>query len=193
MKQPHDILAIDLATIAGWARGTPGTIPKCGIVKFGDGDASASAVFAGALRWFSTFLKSNNLPTAIMLESMLPPGALKGETNRAARDRLAGLHGVIRAVAHCRGVYDIGEVDVLAVRRHFCGASNVGKHVVYERCRTLGYPVNDLNASDACAIWSYACGIVEPKTGIAITPLFSGRPYKVMAGAGSRKMQKAEP
>jgi hypothetical protein len=186
-RASHDILALDLATITGWARGVPGSIPTCGIIKFGNSDASASATFAGALRWFSEFLKADKLPTAIMLESMLPPGAMKGETNRAARDRLAGLHGVIRAVAHCRGVFDIAEIDVLAVRQHFCGARNVGKNVVYERCKTLGYPVNDLNASDACAIWSYACGIVEPNTGVDITPLFSGRPYKVMAGAGSRK------
>ena len=75
-------------------------------------------------------------------------------------------------VAHCRGVHDISEVSVLVVRKHFCGATNAGKEGVWRMCRTLGWPVTDLNASDACAIWSFACGLVHPQTALRVSPLF---------------------
>jgi hypothetical protein len=181
----HLILGLDIATVTGYAIGAPGTVPRCGYIRFGEATASANSIFGAALSWFSDFLKEEPRPTMIMLESMLPMAAMKGETHRQTRDRLAGLHGVLRAVAFCRGIHDIGEIGVIAVRQHFCGAANAGKHGVYERCRMLGWPVNDLNASDAAAIWSYACGIVRPDTAISVTPLFHGRPYRVTAGAGS--------
>jgi len=177
------ILALDLATVTGWAKGAPGETPSCGVVKFGDADSSSDAVFANCIKWWSEFLKPEPRPVKIMLEAMLPPGAKKGETNRATRDRLAGLHGIIRGIAHLRGVFDVGQVNVLKVRQHFLGnAHKSSKHLVWEKCRLLGWPVEDLNASDAAAVWSYACGIVSPQTALDVTPLFYGkRPMKVSA------------
>ena len=175
-----DILALDLATCTGYARGKPGELPQCGTVRFGEEDASANAVFAHALTWASKFLEPKPRPHAIIIESMLPPTALKGETSRATRDRLAGLHGIIRAVAYCRGIYTINEVSVLTVRKHFCGSQNSSKHSVYEKCRMLGWSVPDMNASDAAATWHFACSLIDPRIGIEVTPLF-GKTGKVVS------------
>jgi len=178
---PIDILAIDLATTCGWARGFPGATPACGIARFGSPNASNNAIFGNALKWMSDILKAEPRPHSIILEAMLPPQALKGETSRATRDRLAGLHGIVRGVAHCRGIYDISDVSVLVVRQHFCGNRGCGKQAVFDKCRKLGWPVTDLNESDACAAWHFACALVDPKVALEVSPLFGKRPMRVSA------------
>jgi hypothetical protein len=184
VRKGNLILGLDLATITGWCKGRPDEIPRFGSIRFGKVDASPNAVFGAALQFFSEFLQDEP-PDFIMLEKMLPPMARKGATNRGTRDRLAGLHGILRGVAFLRGCYDIAEVSVLDVRQHFCGARNVHKERVFDQCRMLGWAVQDNDAADACATWSFACGLVQPETALAVTPLFGKRPYRVTAGAGS--------
>jgi hypothetical protein len=177
------IVGLDLATTTGWARGAPGEIPRCGIVRFaGSEGASNNAIFANALKWFSEFLKDEPRPTSIILEAMLPIEALKGETSRQTRDLLAGLHGIVRAVGHCRGVYEIADVSVLAVRQHFCGKRTAKKEDVLERCRTLGWDAGNHNAADACATWHFACSLVRPEVALQVSPLFGKRPMRVGVG-----------
>jgi hypothetical protein len=174
MNRPYsttDILALDIATTTGWARGAPGEMPRSGSVRFGKAASSTDVVFAEALRWLSNFLKVDP-PTSIMLEAMLPPQAMKNETSRATRDRLAGLHGVLRGVAHCRGVCEISTVSTLTARHHFCGTRAASKDDVFDKCRALGWPAQDHNAADACAVWSFACGLVAPETALMVSPLF---------------------
>jgi hypothetical protein len=47
------------------------------------------------------------------------------------------------------------------------------KRSVMNRCKALGWEVDDHDAADAAAIWDYACA-VHAKTGHETTPLFSG-------------------
>src|SRR5262249_28295699 len=143
-------------------------------------DSSDNAIFANALAWFSTLLEPQPRPTMLMIEAMLPPEAMKGATSRMARDRLAGLHGIARAVAHLRGVYDIATVSVGDVRGHFIGQRGLkreaAKGAVIERCRALGWIAaddEDADAADALATWSFACGIVRPETALRVSPLFN--------------------
>jgi hypothetical protein len=173
------ILALDLATTTGFCIGAPGEMPRCGSVRFGNSETSADAVFAHGLKWFSEFLRPEPRPSSIILEAMLPLTAMKGETSTATRDRLAGLHGVVRAVAHLRGIYEISEVGVLVVRKHFCGSRGCGKHAVYEKCRALHYPVHDLDAADACATWHFACSLIKPEIALEVSPLFGKRPMRI--------------
>ena len=42
-----------------------------------------------------------------MIEALLPPQAMKGETTRMTRDRLCGLNAIILRVAHNAGVGEI--------------------------------------------------------------------------------------
>ena len=173
-----DILALDIATTTGWCRGVVGGTPSCGTVCFGR-NCSANAVFAQAIAWFSNLLKEEPQPDALVIEAMLPGGAMRGETTIEVRDRLAGLHAIARGVAHIRGIHEISTVDVGAVRQHFIGARNlksdVAKREVVAKCRAMGWPVEDNNAADAVAVWSFACALIEPETALRLSPLFMRR------------------
>jgi hypothetical protein len=170
-----DVLGLDIATTCGWARGTPGGTPTFGSVAFkppGIG-ASDAAIFAKALTFFSMLMATP--PSLLVIEALLPAAA-RVKTNKATRDRLAGLHSVALAVAHCRGVHRIVEADVADVRAHFIQARILrratAKAEVMRNCRRLGWDVADDNQGDACAVWSYGCALVDPRSALRISPLF---------------------
>jgi hypothetical protein len=174
-----DILALDIATTTGWARGRVGERPKAGSIRFGKPEASANAVFAHCLSWLSNTLEPQPRPDIIVVESMLSPEAKVGNTSRDVRDRLAGLHGIVRAVAFLRGVYTVNEAGVGQVRAHFIGASNlkraIAKREVVDTCCRLGWlsAATDDNAADALALWSYAVALIDPEQGLKLSPLFN--------------------
>ena len=172
-----DILALDLATTTGIARGKVGGTPLADTVHFAaHAGASNDSVFAAALAKLSTYLNADK-PDWIVVEAMLPPDAMKGATSRAVRDRLSGLHGIVRAVAYLRGIYRIDDVQVMKVRRHFLGDVGLrrepAKRLTVERCRKLGWKCDDDNQGDALALWSFACAQVDPTTALMVSPLFN--------------------
>jgi len=175
-----NILALDIATTTGWCRGELGQVPACGSVRFGkSGVVSPHETFAAALTWLAGFLEPKPRPDFMMIESMLPPDAMRGATSKAVRDRLAGLHGIVLAVAQIRGIARIEEVSVGDVRAHFI-CDRAARRIVAKRetllqCTALGWPARDDNAADACAVWSYACALIDPKTALRIVPLFARR------------------
>jgi hypothetical protein len=203
-----DILALDIATRTGFARGrvacrcancdSTRTIeeirrggglsccperkmqlapPIAGSIRFGQPSASDNAVFAHCLRWLSELLEWEPRPEMIIVESLLSPTAKAGHTSRNVRDRLAGLHGVVRAVSFLRGCYRIDEVSVGDVRGHFIGERSLkrdaAKRAVMRRCQQLGWSVDDDNQADALALWSYAAALIEPDWGLQLSPLFN--------------------
>jgi len=173
-----DVLAIDLATRCGWARGIVGGVPSSGSVDFAKNVSSSSnATFARALTWFSEFLEPKPRPDVIYIERMLSPMAKVGFTTADTRDRLAGLHGIARAVAYLRGIYDIEVADVQDVRGHFINERKLKRHIAkretVEKCRALGWPCEGDDAADALALWSYACGRIDPQTALQVSPLFN--------------------
>ena len=174
-----DILAIDLATTAGYARGKLGdAVPVCGSIAFGGrGRNLGDAVFSQALHWISDIVNDGPPPDIVIVEKMLPPEAMQNRTSRAVRDRLAGLHGIVRAVAHRHGVGEISEASVGDVRAHFIGQRGLkrydAKRAVISRCRQLGWDVANDNEADACALWSFACGLLDPSAALRTSPLFN--------------------
>lgn len=171
------IMALDIATVTGWAKGRPGEVPDCGSLRFAKASASDNAVFAGCLKWLSAELEPKPRPDILIVESMLPPEANVGKTSREVRDRLAGLHGVVRAVAFMRGIYEIQEAGVGAVRGHFIHnpqlKRDAAKAEVMRVCKALRWPVDDHNAGDAAALWHFACSIVDPDQALMVSPLFN--------------------
>lgn len=173
-----DILALDIATTCGFARGRVGEVPTSGSISFTKrAGSSDNAVFANALAWLSDLLEPQPRPDMLVVEALLPPTAMKGHTSRAVRDRLAGLHGIVRAVAHLRGIYRITEAKVSDVRGHFINDRAckriAAKRETIEKCRALGWPCDNDNAADALATWSYACGLIDPQTALQVSPLFN--------------------
>lgn len=173
------ILALDVATVTGFARGRVGETPSSGSVRFGNVKSRPAAIFDDANNWMVAQLEQPPLPDRVIIEEMLPPLSMKGETSRAVRDRLAGLHGVIKGVAHRYLVPEIATASVGDVRAHFIGARGlkriVAKHAVMERCRALGWECKDDNAGDALALWSFACALIDPTWALQVSPLFNRR------------------
>lgn len=174
-----NILAIDVATRTGWARGDVHGQPVAGSVRFGNVHASANAVFGNALKWISQTLEPHPRPDIVILESMLSPDAKFGDTSRQTRDRLAGLHGVIRGVTFLRGIPEIAEASVGDVRAHFLGTRSLkrdaAKRETMLRCGLLNWPACDDNAGDALALWSYATALIDPKLALRVVPMFNRR------------------
>jgi len=173
----HEILALDLATRSGWARGAPGTRPLSGSTQFGRANASDNAVFAHAMTWASTLFERKPRPTIVIIEGLLPHHAKQGETSQRTRDRLSGLHAIVRAAAHLHGIYEISTAGAQQVRRHFIGDGSLqrdaAKRAVIHRCSKLGWNPVDDNAADALALWSFACGLLDPEWSLKLSPLFN--------------------
>src|SRR5262245_35466327 len=171
------ILALDVATTTGWARGHVGGSPEFGSVRLGRPDGNDYQIFGAAIDWLVLQLESNPTPDCLVLEAMLAPDAMKNATSRPVRDRLGGLHGIFKGVAHRYGIGEIGCVNVGDVRQHFIGDRSarriVAKHNTILRCHQLGWNARDDNAADALALWDFACCLIDPKLGIRRSPLFA--------------------
>ena len=170
-----NILALDLATSAGWARGDVGAVPQCGSVQFASKGASQPAICGAALDWAIETIRAP-LPDVVAIEGLLPPGALKKRSTEQ-HELLAHLHGVILGVCFQRGVYKVHRHPLSKIRSHFIGqavcAKGEAKREVQRKCKTLGWlERDDDDAADACAVWSYQCALIDPEQAIRISPLF---------------------
>lgn len=171
------ILALDVATSTGYAYAKVGETPVAGSTRFGDPGDNENLVFASALDWISMLLDPQPRPDIVVMEALLPPDAMRGDTSRAVRDRLAGLHGIMRGVAKLRGIGEIATATVGDVRAHFIGDRRakrvIAKRETMRQCIKLGWRCKDDNAADALAVWSYTCAIIDPKTALRVSPLFN--------------------
>lgn len=171
-----DVLALDIASMTGWCRGGVGSTPTCGSIRFAAAGASQGAIFGNAFDWFCDFTKDHR-PDALIIEALLPFAAGVGKTNKNTGDILAGLHGVIRAIAYKRQIFEIHTVSVGDARQHFIDSrtfkGDKAKRYVMDKCRALGWQVKNDNESDAAAIWSYWCSRIDPKQALRVSPLFN--------------------
>jgi Holliday junction resolvasome RuvABC endonuclease subunit len=174
-----DLLALDIASVCGWARGPVGPDgPQCGSVRFGKPGASQLAICGRAMEWAIDTIKPP-LPDVVAIEDLLPPHVTRGKSN-VDHDLLAHLHGIIMGVCFMRGVFKVYKYQVQSIRNHFIDlktcARGEQKMMVQRKCKSLGWvpegPADD-DAADACACWSYACGLIDPEQAIRISPLFN--------------------
>jgi hypothetical protein len=170
-----DVLALDIASTTGWARGPTGPDgPRCGSVQFAKPGASQLAICGRALEWAIDTLRPP-LPDVVAIEGLLPPHVIKGKSN-TDHDLLAHLHGVIMGVCFMRGVFKVFKHPVLTIRRHFIDmsvcAKGQGKQMVQDKCRQLGWLAEGDDAADAAAAWSYQASLLDPEQAIRISPLF---------------------
>lgn len=171
------VLALDLASVSGWACGAPGEIPAHGSIRFASPGASHEAVFANATIWMHEKL-TKYIPGLIVWEAPMPTSFGRGTTNTNTTTLLYGLPAVIGAVAYLRGIYDIRKASTKDVRNHFIGSNPKrakAKPLVMRQCRAMGWNVEDDNEADALAVWSYMCALIEPTLAVRPTPLFGRR------------------
>ena len=171
------ILALDLASVSGWAVGEPGGEPAHGSIRFASVGASHEAIFAAAYNWTHRNINTYE-PTIIVWESPMPPQARRGASNINTTTLLFGLPAVIGCAAYLRGIYDCRKAYVKDIRRHFIGSNPKGavaKKLVVKQCAAMGWDVADDNEADALATWHYMCALIDPKLAVAPTPLFGRR------------------
>jgi crossover junction endodeoxyribonuclease RuvC len=171
-----DVLALDIATRLGWARGPVGPGgPRCGSVQFGKPGASQLAICGHALEWAIDTINPP-LPDIVAIEALLPPHVTRGKSN-VDHDLLAHLHGIILGVCFMRGVFKVNKYPVMTIRNHFIDlsacAKGQAKRMVQDKCKLLGWLAADDDAADAAACWSYACSLLDPEQAIRISPLFN--------------------
>jgi hypothetical protein len=170
------IWALDIATRTGWAVGRVGDKPTAVTVKLADPGSNSNVLFHGCLQWFVEVLARGPLPDILAIEELLPPIARRGTTSTAAQHRLAGLHGVIRALAMEYRVGEIAGANVQDVRMHFIHTRSLrrdaAKRAVLKTCSMLGWSASDTNCGDALALWSYTTALINPALGLRTTPLF---------------------
>jgi hypothetical protein len=169
------VLALDLASVSGWAMGEPGGTPLHGSIKFG-GTSSHEATFTKAFRWMTDMMQEHK-PTLVVWEAPLA-GFKSGKTTNDVTTVLFGLPAVIGTVAYQCGVYDIRKADTAAIRHHFIGCNPKrakAKPMVVRQCFAMGWEVADDNEADALATWSYMCSLIDPRLALAPTPLFGRR------------------
>ncbi len=182
------ILALDIATVAGWAYGAPGSLPLSGTERWAPPSSSNGRVGAGMLIWLSDFLKVHHVD-AIYFEAPFDPRIMAKKTNFNTTRILVGLPFLLETLLEAKGYSRVFEVSVSDVRKHFLGKDprgDEGKRQVQLRCRQLGWKFNSADAADALAVWSFACAIESPKTSIATAPLFQPRNQSVARAAAEK-------
>ena len=162
-----EILALDLATRTGWARGRPGETPTFGRVLL-HGDAPQR--YRELRAWLTPQL---NDVDRVIYESAAVPMLMMGRTNTDAIRFLIGCCEHVEEL--CHGVVDLYEARVSAVRVHFIGRNmkrEAAKARTRERCVGLGWAVTNDDEADACALWSYAVCMARPDLAHTHSPLW---------------------
>jgi hypothetical protein len=144
------VLALDLASVSGWAVGEPGKEPAHGSIRFASVGASHEAVFAGAFKWMINMVAEHQ-PSLIVWESpaadKLQPGP-DDERRHLAAVRVAGDRRLRRLSA--RSVRKRSRIMPRKARARRLGAFSRLAWCVHTglpsdaprcpRCRVTGFP-----------------------------------------------------
>jgi hypothetical protein len=156
-QQPPLILALDLATMTGFAVGRVGEKPRFGTWRLKtseDEHDRATRNLGCQLRDVFSF----QLPDKLVYEAPMASSVMArmGNSNNAAGDLLLMLAGAVGGVCGPYGVR-MGKGNVQTVRKFFLGKARPEnpKRAVIVRCRELGFNVTDDNAADALALWHW--------------------------------------
>lgn len=159
------ILALDLATITGAAVGCAGDTPHTWTVNLGV-SLPHPRRYARALRMTRVCIEKHK-PDLVVVEAAV--GGPK------ASQYLVGLLACVQGQCADLGV-PCETHHLASVRKHFLGANpslkqfkgnraqqqKQVKALVLNRCRSLGWPVEDDNCADAAALWDYAQAVRNP-------------------------------
>lgn len=165
-----NLLALDLATVTGWA-GWNGSPTSFGTVKFrGETGLAFAAYHSWLVKKINEFTDGENRPVIVFEKPWV-----NASTSQDTARKLMGFAVVTEMVAHeleCRCL----EVGTKTVMRHFTGAGG-GKRAdkkarVIAACLARGLEVCDNNEADALALLDYAAHCFKVKTDIPPGPLF---------------------
>lgn len=149
------ILAIDIATVTGWASCSP---IRSGSVAF-PGDL-------GEFCWnFENWLQASIEKFRPIMLAIEQPIVVHGKTNFSTTSRLVGAYAIARKVAYDHELETI-EATPSQWRKHFIGRGSAPlgvlnkrkwlKAAVIDECCRRGWNPTDDNAADALGLLSYA-------------------------------------
>jgi hypothetical protein len=168
------VLALDLATVTGWAFGEPGKVPEFGTIRFGKPGGERAAAYRNFRMWLDgKWNVRDQQPELIVYESSAVPSIMAGKTNIDTIKLLIGLAEHLEE--WCHNNFELREASVGQVRSHFIGRNMkaaIAKPMTVERCRELGWNVANTDEADACALWDYQCCHLRPDLSAGSTPLF---------------------
>jgi len=177
MSQSPLILALDLASVVGFAIGRPSDpIPVFGSFRCAPPQASLGAVYHGLSRWLVSTIASEKI-SLLVFEAPIAPSFLKGKTSAHTARVLIGLCAIAEEIAFDLRI-ECREAQVRDVRAHFIGGNfkrERAKALTIEACKRLGWNVRNDNEADSCALWNYQCSIFDPKIALRASPLFQRR------------------
>lgn len=154
-----DILALDIATVTGFAQGESGGMPMSGAVRLKRRDERAETAAFNML----AFLRDRFVlqrPDMVFAESYLNPA---GHKSADAIILQIMLYGVVAAMSQAYAIR-FEHAAPATIRKHFVGCANAGdraktKALVLRQARALRYIdhacTND-NIADAVAAWEFA-------------------------------------
>lgn len=176
------ILALDMATRAGWCAGSVGKTPVFGTADF-SGKLGIGEAMAKARYWLSEEA-SLRLPTLVVYEAPYIPVPRKPRLVRAGTEvvgggagpppmnpltlrKLIGFADLVEEIAHERGIecreYTSGQFTKWWTGKGAWGGREAKKAAVMRLCRLHGYPVADDNQADAVALWHWAERVEAPE------------------------------
>lgn len=164
------LLALDVATVTGWAFGSiaDGRPTLAGSLRFGEKGAGDPRVWAKALQWLNDTL-SVHQPDMVAIEAPITSASPAGGSNAHTMGRLIGLQAVLRTVVELRMPVSAKLIHVQSARKLFIGVGNLGgaqaKAAVQARCIELGWvePGSvDPDKCDAMCVWAKAATDFDP-------------------------------
>lgn len=167
MRPTDGILALDLATVTGFAYGDlPDSLPTPlevaggvriptvthGTFRSGDSKTEDKIFFKTFFNWLDDHITFFN-PRLIIFEAPIHTG---GRTSFQTARRLMGLATLVDTLCGLRDVPIAKEADIATIKKHFTGSGRAKKPDMIRQCHALGWQPNDDNAADAIALWHFA-------------------------------------
>ena len=188
------ILALDAASTVGVAEGRAGEIPRLYSMKFSRKDDEPEDVGGRAMAWFQERL-TDLAPDVVYIEAPMSPGAPGIKTSPSTTIMLIGLWYAMASECKSRG-FAVRSANVQTVRTGFIGSGRVvmpkgskqgeggkeAKRRVFAMCQMLGWAPTDRDASDAGALFWYACTRYAPDLAAPITPMMWGKVATTIRG-----------
>ncbi len=168
------LLALDIATVTGWAAGETSAAPSFGhrrIKTDGRNFGLAMCSFSAWLAWIIEW----QYPDHIVYEK--PIDTIHGKTRLETKCLLIGLCMHAEYVAYDHGL-PISWVNNASVKKHFTGRGGFGKKVdpypMTVAAHQRGWMVETHDEADACGIWDYGAHCHDPQTAHLHDPIMAG-------------------
>lgn len=159
------VLALDLATVTGWAVGPlprrPLTLleatvrkppqPLSGIQRIARPGTNVGKFLSNYADWLELMIEEHK-PQGLIFEAPILPA----HGNMVSTRKLVGLAGVTEMVAHDMGIRWVREGYPSQIKLHICGFGGPGKDGVKAAIRARGWSFADDNEADALALHDYA-------------------------------------